>query len=262
MKNPLNLTVNLTASFLLAYVSMTAGSLAQAPSGTFEYNFTTNDGAGLWNFSGSYQALYYFDTNCMLRLTHYGRGNLEGKYREVPYGNRVAGTARGSSQNIKLRLNSVTWPVGALVRGDRLTLSFDSVARTLKGTDRVVSAVYTYGGGGWFSSPHVVSGFGLSSRQQVVLAVPQTTDGNWHLTLHVTPTGNKLSGTGSIEFANGMVYHFQLIGSYAPQRNTSKVLLKGINESKGAFLVLSIATPELGIQRLSGRVGGQSVKLQ
>jgi hypothetical protein len=258
-------------SFLLAFMALTPASHAQAPSGNFQYNFTTNDGPGLSNFSGIYATPYYV-TNDSLQLSHDARGGIDAYYPS-PFGlssGYVLGTLRGASSNLKMRLlssmwfpmDSSTYPNGfGLRRRDRLTLTFDPSARTLSGTDRVEEAfrmlVFDH-----YPYNHLKTVSRNSFSQPVTLAVPEATDGSWTLDLNIVPTGNKLSGTGSIHFANGKSFAFELVGSYSPRSQKSKVLLKGTGASKGASLVLSLVGPQTGVERMSGRVGGQSVRLQ
>src|SRR6266404_5836019 len=115
---------------------------------------------------------------------------------------------------------------------------------------------------GCFSSSHTKNLGSFSYTQAATLAVPEQSDGSWTLKLDLVPAGNKLSGTGSIVFSNGETLEFQLIGSYSPAKQTSKVLLLGSGSAKGARLVLSMVEPEGRIVSMRGTVAGQKLLLR
>ena len=254
-------------------------ALGQAPSGTIQYEFPTNSGVPLWNFAGTYLAPYYLNTNDTLQLQQDGRGRMVGTYQSThPTANQTfeyvvgaQGSVRSAGSNITVRLASTIFLVESSVsyfeeigvrRKDRLILTLDPPTRTLGGTDRVTDTrQHVVVSVSYFSSSHTKNLGSFSYTQPATLAVPGQSDGSWTLKLDIVPAGNKLSGTGSIIFSNGEVFEFQLIGSYSPAKQTSKVLLLGSGSAKSARLLLSIVEPEGRIISLRGTVSGQKLLL-
>jgi hypothetical protein len=260
-----SMSTGIVAGLALVFIAFTSVARAQAPFGHYHYEFTTNDGPALWNFSGVYATPYYI-TNTGLRVSHTARGGVEAYYESAGLASgAVVGTIQGSGANLKARLVSRMWiPTGApdnvMRRTDRLSLVFDASGRTLIGTDQAQSAYQVLVGDG-FPYNHWETLNRMSFRQPVTLEVPDSTDGNWTLDLEIVPNGNKLVGTAELGFANGVVFDFDLLGRYEPGLQRTKVVLKGIGTSKGASLSIRMSGPLLGIERMSGRVAGQSVKL-
>ena len=238
-----------------------------ASASTFQYAFTNNDNPRLWNFSGLYWMPFYN----VLRWHQGAKGTITASYGiAAPTNIALAGTITGSGSRLKLRLRSTmefadssTDPSGAM-RKDRLSLTFDPGANLLTGSDRVSETTQTYEmdcpNSFWECDHWKWVTRTSSSTQPVSIATPETTDGNWMLTLEIAQAGNKLSGTALITFANGETLPFQLAGSYAPKSQRSKILLKGTGNGKGANLMLSVVGPQMKIERLRGFLGGQSVK--
>jgi len=254
-------------------------ALGQAPSGTIQYEFPTNSGVPLWNFTGTYLAPYYLNTNDTLQLQQDGRGKIIGTYQTgYQIGNQTVdavvsatGSVRGRGSPVSVRLASTIFVVQSspsyseeigVRRKDRLLLTFEPATRTLGGTDRVTNTRQdVVVGAGFFSPSHTKNLGSFSYTQAATLAVPEQSDGSWTLKLDIVPAGNKLSGTGSTIFSNGEIFEFQLIGRYSPAKQTSKVLLLGSGSAKGARLVLSIVEPEGRIASMRGTVAGQKLLL-
>jgi hypothetical protein len=254
-------------------------ALGQAPSGTIVYEFATNSPVPLWNFTGTYLAPYYLNTNDTLQLHQDGRGRIIGTYQttyqsgDQTIGNAAVaeGSVRSVGSNISVRLASTIFLVESsssffdeigLRRKDRLLLAFEPDTGTLAGTDRITKTrQHVVVDPTFFGSSHTKNLGTFSYSQAATLIVPERTDGSWTLELNLIPAGNKLSGTGSITFSNGELFEFHLLGSYSPAKQTSKVLLVGSGLAKGARLVLSRVEPEGRIVSVRGTVAGQKLSL-
>ena len=263
---------------VLALAGLTA--VAQVPSGTVHYEFSTNSGVPLWNFTGSYLAPYYLNTNDTLQLQQDGRGRIFGTYQTahqmggqtIFYVVGAQGSVRSAGSNITVRLASAIFMAESSVspldeigvrRQDRLLFAFEPASRSLTGTDRVTNTrQHVVIDPSFFSSSHTRNLGSFSYTQAATLVVPEQSDGSWTLNLKLVPTGTKLSGTGSILFSNGETFEFQVTGSYSSTKQTSKILLLGSGAAKGARLVLTRLEPEGHIVAMRGSVGGQKVLLR
>jgi hypothetical protein len=265
---------------LIVMMLVRMGALGQAPSGTFQYAFSTNSGVALWNFSGTYLAPYYLNTNDTLQLQQDGRGKIIGTYQaayqmggqNLYYVVGAEGSVRNVGTNINIRLASSIFLAQSSLsyleeigirRQDRLLLVFDPATRTLPGTDRVTNTrQHVVVDPSFFGSSHTENLGTFSYTQAATLAVPEQSDGSWTLKLDLVPTGNKLFGTADILFPNGEIFEFQLMGNYSPATQTSKILLSGSGSAKGARLLLSVVGPEGRIATMRGTVAGQKLSLR
>jgi hypothetical protein len=87
------------------------------------------------------------------------------------------------------------------------------------------------------------------------VAIPGGSDGTWMLQMNVVPL-SKLGGSALVILSNGRTLQFNLTGSYSAARDTSKIKMAGINDSRGNSLSVVLG-PE---SRLRGKVFGQSVR--
>ena len=263
---------------VLALVGMTA--VAQFPSGTTQYEFSTNSGVPLWNFTGAYLAPYYLNTNDTLQLQQDGRGRIFGTYQTahqmggqtILYVVGAQGSVRSVGSNITVRLASAIFmaetsfsPLDEIGvrRQDRLLFAFEPATGTLTGTDRVTNTrQHVVIDPSYFSSSHTRNLGSFSYTQTATLVVPEQSDGNWTLKLDLVPMGTRLSGTGSVLFSNGETFEFQVTGSYSASEQASKILLLGSGAAKGARLVLTRLEPEGRIVSMRGTVGGQRLLLR
>ena len=235
-----------------------------APSGSFQYDIRTNGGPALWNFGGSYLVPFYskdfygFTPNHSQQWRHDARG-LIAALDDDDSAAKLAGTSRSAGSTVKVRLSGA-WSG----RKEKLSLTFDPSTRTFNGTDRVsetsVQLVMDCPNSFWECDHWKYARTTSSTVQPIAFAAPETTDGDWALNLEIVPAGNKLSGTGSITFSNGEAFQFQLIGSYSPKTQKTKVVLKGIGDDKGATLMLSLAGAEMTIESMRGIVSGQRIR--
>src|SRR5215510_2669655 len=136
--------------FIAAIALAGMAAQGQAPSGAFQFEFSTNSGVPLWNFTGTYRAPYYLSTNDTLQLQQDGRGRLFGSYQStyqgpdanVDYIVGTQGTVRTSGTNISVRLSSTIFVVESSVsyfneigvrRQDKLVFAFEPATKTLAG---------------------------------------------------------------------------------------------------------------------------------
>jgi len=257
---------------LLAVVLVTLGlgfgARGEAPSGSFQYALGPQDGVPLWNFSGPYVLPYG-----TVQLDHDAHGEIVASYDALGAGSGgLAGKISGAGPNLKMRLQSEVgvpelisdgefdfWP-DWVSRKDKLSLTFDANTGSLTGTDRVSrtreEVVYPF----WPGDKTYIRRTRSVSVDTVAITVPESTDGNWTLTLEVVPTGNKISGTATIAFSNGEDFRFQILGRYSPKTGRTTLLLKGDGTDKGASLSLSISGSEMEIESMHGTVGGQRIR--
>src|SRR5258706_4734006 len=155
---------------IMTLVGMTA--LGQVPSGTIQYEFSTNSDVPLWNFTGTYLTPYYLNTNDTLELHQDGRGKIIGTYQTayqiggqtIIYVVGAQGSVRTVGSNISVRLASTIFLAQSSLsyfeeigvrRKDRLLLALEPATRTLAGTDRVTNTRQdVVVDPGYFSSSH------------------------------------------------------------------------------------------------------------
>jgi hypothetical protein len=261
---------------LLGLVILTSGlgigARGGVPSGSFQYALTAQDGVPLWNFTGPY-ALPYGSA----QLHQDGNGKIVASYDALGVGSvGLAGRINGGDANLKMRLQSAAsvpelvtdgesdfW-LDSVKRKDKFSLTFDATSGSLAGTDRVSrtreEVVFGSPNSFWPSDKTYLRRTASVSVDAVALIVPESTDGNWTLTLTIVPTGDKLSGTAAIAFSSGEVFHFQLQGRYSPKTGRTTLLLRGSGTDKGASLTLLISGAEMGIESMRGVVGGQRIR--
>ena len=280
MKTPQNPqgrnTLVLPLLIALCWTAMETSALADAtnlpppspPSGLFHYEVRADGGPALWNFSGLYAlppygAMQWRQSARGAMTTYFATGDTASVL--------MTGTLSGAGSHLKMRLTSTAgFPEYNLqsdswaMRKDRLALTFEPTNRTLTGTDRVSETyqqvIYYDPNSFWEGSQTKVVKTTSTSLQPITLAIPETTDGNWMLSLEIVPVGTRLTGTASIMFSNGETNGFQLLGSYSPKTGQAKLLLTGVGADAGANLRLTVVAPEMQIQSMRGVVGGQRIR--
>src|SRR6266542_3018846 len=210
----------------------------------YGWTFGAGNGPLLWNVTGTYQGELP-----RVVLHQHASGKLTGIAWED---SAVVGgvTGQGSALNIHFSFGEKS-DGGSSHDSVRATL--DPGARLLLGTDRTRWRALT--GSIW--DRHIESG---TDTTPIALPLPDAMDGSWRLNLQMMRQGNKLSGTATISFSNGEIFHFRLQGSYRPQTQQSRLLLQGSGSDKGASLLLLTSGPELKIDSMRGSVGGQRVR--
>jgi hypothetical protein len=255
--------------------SLVAGAKAQAPSGSFEYEFPGDAGLLLWNLGGNYSL------PCgVAQLQHRANGGVTACYTALaPEGTSVmlSGTVNQTGTNLVMRLRSTVavpenliaeqWPLGQwLQRKDTFTLSFNSANNQLSGSDRVSRTeehlIYYTPGSLWEGSHTKIERTTTVSYQTVSFSAPPTADGSWRLSFNMVPAGNKLSGSASVLFANSKTYQFRLQGRYMPRNGKTKLVLIGEGLDKGARLLLALSGPGMGIESLTGTLAGQRLRFR
>ena len=265
-------TLPIALSWLIAGPSAIAASTnlppPLPPSGLFQYEFRAEGGPALWNFSGLYAlppygAVRWHQSPRGAMMTYYATGDTASV--------QLKGTLTGAGSALKLRLASTVgfseynWQSDSwATRADRLALIFEPTNRAFTGIDRVTrtyqQVIYYDPNSFWEGSQSKIVKTRSSSVQPITLATPETTDGNWTLSLEIVPVGNRFTGTASIMFSNGETNSFQLLGSYSPKTGQAKLLLTGSGADAGANLRLTVIAPEMHIQSMRGAVGGQRVR--
>ncbi len=264
----------------IATIAWAGAARAQAPSGSFRYQFAAGSGPPLYNFSGSYSAPF-LASNALVTIYQNGKGQLFGSEGPFPSGSpnleitgTVSGSVRNGRTNLAVRLTGNVWlslsssgnnglDETGIQRKDAMSLVTELEAGTLSGTDKTTAIVETvtytpYGFGDYHR--HVTRQAATSYQQDISLAVLPENDGSWFLDLNLVPDGNRLSGTASIAFPNSRRFQFDLVGSYLPGKAQAKVLLRGAGEDRGARLTLTLATADMSIQSMRGTVGGQRIQ--
>jgi hypothetical protein len=207
----------------------------------------------------------------VLRWRQTARGAINAFYGTgAPTNIALVGRIDRNGRRLNLRLHSTmefadfSIDLAGASRKDRLSLIFDPGARRLSSTDRISEAtaglVMDCPNSLWECDHWKWATTTDHFTQSVEITTPETTDGNWLLTLEIAQTENQLSGTGLITFANAETLPFQLSGNYAPKNQRSKILLKGAGDGKGAALMLWTVGPEMKIERMRGLVGGQRIR--
>jgi hypothetical protein len=275
MKDPVRntLVAMLTQGALLVCITLTAA--AEPPSGAFEYDFPGAAGVRLWNLSGVHALPLG-----AAQVRQKANGTVSASYLALdPSGTNVmlTGTLKSAKTDLSFRLRSIvavddfnyllTLPWDYQVqRKDTFNLVFDSSDGVLSGSDRVSRTIihqYLY----FPVLPWESKGTKMKterktkvSYEEVSFSTPSTADGTWQLSMSIMPTGNKLTGSASVVFADGETYHFRLQGSYLPKNGKTKLVLVGDGKDKGARLQLTLTGPEMGIESLAGTVAGQRLR--
>ena len=255
-------------ALIVAFSSFQMAAQAQAPSGPLQYNFTAQD-LPLWNFGGLYAMPHMTQ-----RLHQDAKGGITTFYAASGEGPALVGKITGSPSTLKIRLRSTVaveeyildqGPLGIFwMRKENLTLTFDPIVRALAGSnhvsryrdERVMDCPDSF----WECDHWKWVRKTSAAILPFAAATPESTDGSWTLDLGILPAGNKLSGTGSITFSNRETFQFQLLGSYSPKKDNTKILLKGVGADKGATIMLSLVGPQRQIEQLRGTVCGQPLR--
>jgi hypothetical protein len=263
--------INLLSVALVA-LGVGIGARGEAPSGSFQYALSAQNDVPLWNFSGAYVFPYG-----SVQLHQDSKGRIVASYDALGLGSvGLVGSFSGAGTNLKLRLRSevgvpellmdestgyLGYPVS---RKDTLSLTFDANTGALTGTDRVnrMHEEIQYGSPDsfWEGNKTFIKRTTTVSIQTIVMTVPESTDGNWTLSLEIVPAGDKLSGTAAITFSNGDIFRFQILGRYSTKTGKTTLLLKGDGVDKGASLSLFISRPNMEIESMHGTVGGQRIR--
>lgn len=101
---------------------------------------------------------------------------------------------------------------------------------------------------------HKNKGFSAKVNDGNTISLPGDVDGDCTLTLNLTPSGVKYSGSGTLLTSPGMVENFSASGIYSTSKNNSKITLKGpggnvnmfITTSGTTMTVLSVKGKQLG----------------
>jgi hypothetical protein len=252
-------------ALIIALSAFQIPAQGQVPSGPLQYNFTAQD-LPLWNFGG-----FYAMPHLTQRLHQDAKGGITTFYAESGEGPALVGKITGNASILKMRLRSTVAVEEYIpeedmfwMRKENLTLTFDPNVRSLVGNNHVSrwreawvmdcpDSFWECDHWKWVrKTSTAVLPFGVTT--------PETADGSWKLDLDFVPAGNKLTGTGAITFSNGEALQFQLLGSYSPKKDCTKILLKGIGADQGATMTLSLAGPQMQIEHLRGTVCGQHLR--
>lgn len=83
-------------------------------------------------------------------------------------------------------------------------------------------------------------------------------DGSWTLVMNFgTNLNNKLSGSATVTLNTGAMYDFQLTGLFNSSKNTSVLLLKGVDTGLGSVLTVNLSGDV--VTRIFGKIAGQVV---
>ena len=258
------------SSVLVAVMLNAAVGFADAPSGSFEYNFTTNS-VPLWDLTGAYELeqeisgtagqtiplkfIVVVEHSAKGRLV--GEGSTTGMVGDSPVTGdfRVVGRVHSSADGL-VRVKMVARFNGhGMVEG--VNTSFRVKVRhhfELDGNNRRL--VGNAHGAAKFSD---LTNGPIQGESETEL--PDGNDGSWMLGLEIVPVGN-LGGTAEIGLVTDRSLLFGLKGNHADGSDTSRLKLSGYGTTKGLNLKLRTAGSAAVIQELKGKALGQKLRYQ
>lgn len=256
--------------FVLVAVMLNAAAFADAPSGSLEYNFTTNS-VPLWDLTGAYELEQEISGTAgqviLLKFTvvveHSAKGRLVGEGSTtgmigdspVTGDFRVLGRVLSSSDGL-VRVKMVARFNGhGMV--ENVNTSFRIKVRhhfELDGNNRQL--IGNARGAAKFSDLTNGPIHGESEAE-----LPDGNDGSWRLGLEIIPVGN-LGGTAEIGLVNGRSLLFGLKGHHADGSDTSRLKLSGYGTTKGLNFKLRTAGSAAVIQEVKGKALGQKLRYQ
>jgi hypothetical protein len=224
---------------------------AQAPEGTFSYDFAADSGGALWNFTG----IELFDPSLATVDRQDGWGDLwsNGDWIGSVYGDGRSVRVRATIFDSWWEETYYPWGGKAVFQNSSLNLTLDTNALALAGTQVLRERVVDYGR--FFR--HTLSN--TTDRSDVSFALPEGNDGHWNLQLTLTPHGTYLSGDAVVTFANGETQEFHVSGKYSSFSDRTRLLLTSTWRDRGSMLWVNLVGPDLDIESLKGRVSGQKV---
>jgi hypothetical protein len=101
----------------------------------------------------------------------------------------------------------------------------------------------------------------IKLQQGTTLVLPTNVTGGWILTLNVTPSNNKYTGSATVQTSTGGSVPLTATGSFAPATNTSAITLKGTGGGS-LSLVVSTLGSNMTVQSAKGTMYGQSVNFK
>jgi hypothetical protein len=97
--------------------------------------------------------------------------------------------------------------------------------------------------------------------EEASVALPPGMNGNGQLEANVLLTGNKFSGTASVELSNGRTVEFNVTGTYSPRTDKTVLRLTGTGPSAGSNLRWDGVGDHLQSGVLAGKILGQSTRI-
>jgi hypothetical protein len=207
-----------------------------APAGHFQYQIGTNDGPRLWDLGGALPN--GFEHLASGKLTAY----------------KGTGVVKGDVTGINLRFAYVV--PGSPGESERYSfaLALDPAAKTLFGSETykaiTVSCDTLIG-----PCHRNVTTY----TSQVNYALPQANDGGWTLDLALSSKSSSLSGNAFLTFANGDIFQFRVRGKLSNKTQQASLVLLGTGTGVGASLLISTTIPDMAIQSIRGKFGGQKI---
>lgn len=180
----------------------------------------------------------------------------------------VSGKVSGSSTAPKVTLDGV-----ATFSGDYGDAYFNYLDVALKLSMEISAANGDIAGTGSgtvkysaenLSTGKTAKGSKSASTGAVDFTLPGDVNGDWGLTLTLTPDGTKYTGTAEVETSVGDTVDFTVTGTYSASKDTSTLALKGTGWGTGTSLNLVISTSGSNINILSckGKLFGQTLNFK
>lgn len=248
------------AASLSLLLLATLASVAQAPYGQYLYTITTEL---LWDFGGTYTLVNAAEDDAVsLQLVHHANGQITGVRTEV-----------FSDPETDTYFQGTAYENGRIVSKNQSVGFLTSYSETINGTDNGVSFTgKKTAHGTWALAPGL-----LALQEQVTgricighdcesetaayqVSLLDNMDGVWTLDLDVEPNGNQLSGSAVITLSNRRTLDWTITGRYNPNSQVSILHLKGYGETTGTSLTVTIAGPQVLLQKITGSVLGQKIQ--
>ncbi len=238
----------------LAFVARVAyGDIAN---GT--YVIGTPGNTPLWDISGEYGDLgsLGLGPELVFTISEDSSGNFTGSGNSLFGGVTVTGKVLGSSAR-----TGVTMAVAA--SGNSAGIDFQAKVKAKFIVDGANHNLVVSGGSAAISETDVLTGkksiHFMALTQGDTLELPAHDSGDWSLTMKLTPSGAKYTGTATIDTAAGTEVTLTVKGTYSARTDTSKLTLKA--DGSTLNLVVSTSGPNITVHSISGKVFGQSLKI-
>lgn len=250
---------------LLAVILALSSDAAYAEIANGAYQFDFSGIVSLWDISGNYSGgIGPFTLDFSIneepsgKLTGSGTFNVDGLEGNIT---SFSGSMKGSSADPHVEMNMRMSGTGNLQGVNAKVSLAANMHYKLNSADHGLEHP---AGSGTVTIKDLSNGKSVSQsgtfRHSALtpLGLPIDSTGDWGLSLTLTPNGNELAGTATVETSTAATADFTVTGTYDSVTDTSKIALKG--DAGKLNLVISTSGTTLNVDSAEGKIFGQTVK--